>query len=211
MRAYTERRARAGSDTDDLRTARIRSFVTPMGDFRPFRGDTPMSYRETRASFRRGWGHREVTGMTFTCDRCGGEYQADAATAVAQVFIEDRRCNHVVAHCSHCGVKEIIFLGGRQLEEVIRDAELPTVVRAEASPGLRIRAERAWLAAERKDQERAPGAPPAAIPRQADPAREGSTLVSRELTIRQQRLVESFGEALRNIPDDLLWDGWQGV
>ncbi len=58
--------------------------------------------------------------MTFTCDRCGGEYGADKLTAVAQVYVEDARCNHVVAHCGHCGVKEIIFLGARQLEDVIR-------------------------------------------------------------------------------------------
>lgn len=153
--------------------------------------------------------------MTFTCDRCGGEYGADKLTAVAQVYVEDARCNHVVAHCGHCGVKEIIFLGARQLEDVIRTADLPAVVRAQASPGLRIRAERAWLVAERKDAERrleeTSVAPTAVVPRQADAGRTGSTLVTRELTLRQEELVASFGETLRNIPDDLLWDGWQGV
>jgi hypothetical protein len=149
--------------------------------------------------------------MTFTCDRCSGEYAAEKTTAVAQVYVEDSRCNHVVAHCSHCGIKEIIFLGPRQLEEVIRDGELPTVLRAEASPGLRIRAEKAWLAAEQK-QQAPPEQPATQIPQQlVDPERFVDTLVRHDLTVRQERLVASFGETLRNIPDDLLWDGWQGV
>ncbi len=151
--------------------------------------------------------------MTFTCDRCSGEYRAEQATAVAQVYVEDPRCNHVVAHCSHCGVKEIIFLGARQLEEVVRDGDLPTVLRAEASTELRIRAEKAWLEAERKAQ--APPPTPSKgpqVPRQAQDSEPFvDTLVRRDLTVRQERLVASFGEALRNIPDDLLWDGWQGV
>ncbi len=147
--------------------------------------------------------------MTFTCDRCSGEYRAEQATAVAQVYIEDTRCNHVVAHCSHCGVKEIIFLGARQLDEVIVAGELPTVVRAEASPELRIRAEKAWLAAEQKPQTRlaAPRVPQQ--PQDSEPFVD--TLVRRDLTMRQEKLVASFGETLRKIPDDLLWDGWQGV
>jgi hypothetical protein len=119
----------------------------------------------------------------------------------------------VVAHCSHCGIKEIIFLGPRQLEEVIRDGELPTVLRAEASPGLRIRAEKAWLAAEQKQQEPSDTQSGSAqVPQQlVDPERFVNTLVRHDLTVRQERLVASFGETLRNIPDDLLWDGWQGV
>ena len=149
--------------------------------------------------------------MTFTCDRCGGEYLAELTTAIAELFIEDTRCNHVVTHCTQCGVKEVIFLGPRQLEQVIRDAELPTVVRAEASPELRIRAERAWLAAERNDEEPQPRPSAPKVPTQGGADGGGSMLVVRDLTVRQEQLVASFGEALRNIPDDLLWDGWQGV
>jgi hypothetical protein len=150
--------------------------------------------------------------MTFTCDRCNGEYSAEQGSAVAHLYLRDNRCNHVVAHCSHCGMKEIIFLSPRQMEGVIREGKLSSAVSAEASSDLRIRAEKAWLAAEEKDQ-LTQGRSNSGIPAQAeDPERGGELLeqvITRDLTPRQENLVSAFGDTLRNIPDDLLWDGWQ--
>jgi hypothetical protein len=152
--------------------------------------------------------------MTFTCDRCNGEYTAEQSSAVAHLYLRDSRCNHVVAHCCHCGMKEIIFLSPRQMEGVIREGKLASAVAAEASPELRIRAEKAWLAAEEKEEQLSAGRPSATgIPAQPEDSerrlelREQVVIV--ELTPRQESLVAAFGETLRNIPDDLLWDGWQ--
>jgi hypothetical protein len=152
--------------------------------------------------------------MTFTCDRCNGEYSADQETAVAHLYLRDSRCNHVVAHCSHCGMKEIIFLSPRQMEGVIREGELSSAVAAEASPELRIRAEKAWVAAEEREQQLSQGRPPTTgIPGQPEDSEQALELltqvITHELTPRQENLVAAFGETLRNIPDDLLSDGWQ--
>jgi hypothetical protein len=149
--------------------------------------------------------------MTFTCDRCNGEYSAEQGSAVAHLYLRDSRCNHVVAHCSQCGMKEIIFLSPRQMEGVIREGKLSSAVSAEASPDLRIRAEKAWLAAEEKDQ-LTQGRSGPGIPAQAEDSERGELLeqvTTHELTPRQEDLVSAFGDTLRNIPDDLLWDGWQ--
>jgi hypothetical protein len=150
--------------------------------------------------------------MTFTCDRCDGEYSAEQDSAVAHLYLRDSRCNHVVAHCCHCGMKEIIFLSPRQMEGVIREGKLSSAVSAEASPDLRIRAEKAWLAAEEKEQ-LSQGRAATGIPAQAeDSDRSGELLeqvTTHDLTPRQEDLVAAFGDTLRNIPDDLLWDGWQ--
>lgn len=151
--------------------------------------------------------------MTFTCDRCNGEYTAEQGSAVAHLYLRDSRCNHVVAHCSHCGMKEIIFLSPRQMEGVIREGKLASAVAAEASPELRIRAEKAWLAAE-KEQQVPQGRPSSSgIPAQPEDSERAlevlQELLTHDLTPRQENMVAAFGETLRNIPDDLLWDGWQ--
>lgn len=152
--------------------------------------------------------------MTFTCDRCNGEYTAEQSNAVAHLYLRDSRCNHVVAHCSHCGMKEIIFLSPRQMEGVIRDGKLASAVAAEASPELRIRAEKAWLAAEEREQHVSQGrVPSSGIPAQPEDSERTLELLEQvttyDLTPRQESLVAAFGETLRNIPDDLLWDGWR--
>ncbi|MDX6326720.1 MAG: hypothetical protein QOK15_3074 [Nocardioidaceae bacterium] len=152
--------------------------------------------------------------MTFTCDRCNREYSAEQSSAVAHLYLRDSRCNHVVAHCRHCGMKEIIFLSPRQMAGVIREGKLGTAVAAEASPELRIRAEKAWLAAEEKEQQVTQGGPVSGgIPAQPEDSERSLELLEQvqtyELTPRQENLVSAFGETLRNIPDDLLWDGWQ--
>jgi hypothetical protein len=150
--------------------------------------------------------------MTFTCDRCSGEYSAEQSSAIAHLYLRDNRCNHVVAHCSHCGMKEIIFLSPRQMEAVIRDGKLSSAVCAEASPELRIRAEKAWLAAEEKELSQSRPLT-AGIPAQAEDSERRLELLRQvetyELTPRQENLVASFAETLSKIPDDLLWDGWQ--
>jgi hypothetical protein len=152
--------------------------------------------------------------MTFTCDRCNGEYSAEQSSAVAHLYLRDSRCNHVVAHCTHCGMKEIIFLSPRQMEGVIREGKLSSAVAAEASPELRIRAEKAWLAAEDKEQQVSQSRlSSTGIPAQPDDSERGSELLVQlatyDLTPRQEDLVAAFGDTLRNIPDDLLSDGWQ--
>ena len=152
--------------------------------------------------------------MTFTCDRCNGEYTAEQNSAVAHLYLRDSRCNHVVAHCSHCGMKEIIFLSPRQMESVIREGKLSSAVAAEASPELRIRAEKAWLAAEEKEQQVPQGrSASTGIPAQPEDSERSLEVIQEvttyDLTPRQENLVTAFGETLRNIPDDLLWDGWQ--
>jgi hypothetical protein len=151
--------------------------------------------------------------MTFTCDRCNGEYSAEQGSAVAHLYLRDSRCNHVVAHCCHCGMKEIVFLSPRQIEGVIREGKLSSAVFAEASTDLRIRAEKAWLAAEEKEQQLSQGRTAPGVPAQPENAERSGELLEQvtthELTPRQEDLVTAFGDTLRNIPDDLLWDGWQ--
>jgi hypothetical protein len=147
--------------------------------------------------------------MTFTCDRCSGEYEARAGSAVAHVFVKDSRCNHLEARCGHCGTMEVIFLGPHRLEDAVRTGRLEVQLSAEAPGDLRVRAERAWAAAER-EADPAPGdGDPGATPLLAADGQGGAdtTTVRRyDLTPRHERLLQSFGETLSNIPDDLLWD-----
>jgi hypothetical protein len=156
----------------------------------------------------------------FTCEGCGTAYQPVEATSVARVYVQDSRCNHIEARCTSCGITEVIYLGPNRIQEVLRVSRLPVTVYAEATSRLRIRAENAWAAAEdeadRVDLEH--GEPTgvsgegASTPggQQLD---AGTTVTqapkSYELTPRHEQLLESFGEALNNIPDDLLWDGLQ--
>src|SRR5688500_17386091 len=86
--------------------------------------------------------------MKFTCDRCHGDYDATAHNADAHLFLRDSRCNHIETSCSKCGNKEVIFLGPRQIATIIRDDKVTPTVEAEATPQLRVRAEKAWAAAE---------------------------------------------------------------
>jgi hypothetical protein len=145
--------------------------------------------------------------MTFTCDRCHGEYRAREANAVAHIYVKDSRCNHVEARCTNCGTTEVIFLGPNRIEQVIRSGQLTIELLAEASAGLRVRAENAWAAAEKatapEGEHRSYGS--GVAPGEA----EGGTepVQTYELTSRHEELVAGFGEALLNIPDELLWDG----
>jgi hypothetical protein len=152
--------------------------------------------------------------MTFTCDHCRGDYEARTGTAVAHLFVRDSRCNHLEAHCTRCGALEVIFLGPNRLEEVIRTGRLEIRVKAEATSGLRLRAERAWAAAEEHAgrmagrDESSPGFGGAEL-LGPDPEPEVRPVREYPLTPRHEQLLESFGETLGSIPDDLLWDAFE--
>lgn len=140
--------------------------------------------------------------MQFTCDRCQADYAATALNAAAYLFLKDSRCNHIEAHCSHCGNKEVIFLGPRQITSVIRDHGVQPSVEPEAGARLRVRAEKAWAAAEEKDP-----VEPVTPPAPAGHASPGGGVLERfELTQRHEDLLGAFGDTLSNIPDELLWD-----
>jgi hypothetical protein len=149
--------------------------------------------------------------VRFTCDKCHGDYQAHEGSAVAHLYVKDPRCNHLEARCTHCGTTEVIFLGPHRIEEAIREGELEVEVSAQAAGELRVRAERAWHAAEsgtppeRRGNASAPAGTQLGSPRTE--LVEGDTLRRYELTDRHEELLASFGSALENIPDDLLWDG----
>jgi hypothetical protein len=154
----------------------------------------------------------------FTCEGCGTAYRPVEETAVARLYVKDSRCNHIEAKCSSCGVTEVIYLGPNRLQEVLRANRLPVSVFAEASARLRVRAENAWAAAEAEAGSEpgrsgagSEGQPPSAG---HSPNDAGTTVTappkSYELTPRHEKLLASFGEALTNIPDELLWDGLEG-
>lgn len=148
--------------------------------------------------------------MNFTCDRCHGDYQATALSTTAHLFLKDARCNHIEARCSHCGTKEVIFLGPRQIAAIISNQGVVPSVEAEAGSPLRVRAEKAWAAAEETDavaQAEEVGSPATNV-HTAPPA--GDVLQRYELTRRHEQLLDSFGDTLSNIPDDLLWDELHG-
>ena len=162
----------------------------------------------------------------FTCEGCGTAYQPVEETAVARLYVKDSRCNHIEATCSSCGLTEVIYLGPNRIQDVLRTSRLPVSVFAEATARLRVRAETAWAAAE-DDAEDEAGLADLGHPGESagtgteGPASpggqqlDGGTTVteapkSYELTPRHEQLLATFGEALSNIPDDLLWDGLQG-
>ena len=149
----------------------------------------------------------EVTDMQFTCDRCNGDYDAAATNAVANLFLRDARCNHIETYCSHCGNREVIFLGPRQMTAIIRDDGVAPNVEAEATAGLRVRAEKAWAAAEEKDtsSEPEPTSGMTASTQTVQPA-ASDVLQRYDLTQRHEDLLDAFAGTLDNIPDDLLWD-----
>jgi hypothetical protein len=158
----------------------------------------------------------------FTCEGCGTAYQPVEETSVARLYVKDSRCNHIEATCSSCGLTEVIYLGPNRIQEVLRASKLPVTVFAEATARLRVRAENAWAAAEdaAERDDRHPTGEPAAggSDTHASPTGQqldaGTTVTeapkSYELTPRHEKLLSSFGEALSNIPDELLWDGLQG-
>ena len=155
----------------------------------------------------------------FTCEGCGTAYQPAQETAVARLYVKDSRCNHVETRCGRCGATEVIYLGPNRIQDLLRSTGLPVTVFAEASPRLRVRAEHAWAAAEDEADraERGQGEPTGAgsesHPSPAQQLDGGTTVTqtpkSYELTPRHEQLLASFGEALGNIPDELLWDGLQ--
>ena len=55
----------------------------------------------------------------FTCEGCGNAYRPAEETAVARLYVKDSRCNHIETHCTHCGNKEVIFLGPKQISESV--------------------------------------------------------------------------------------------
>jgi hypothetical protein len=141
---------------------------------------------------------------------------------VARLYVKDSRCNHVEARCSACGVTEVIYLGPHRIQELLATSPLPITVLAEASSRLRVRAENAWAAAEADAEgvDKGRSGEPTGSGSEGQPAAsqsqvEGGTTVtatpaSYELTPRHEELLSGFGEALANIPDELLWDGLQG-
>jgi hypothetical protein len=153
----------------------------------------------------------------FTCEGCGTAYRPAEETAVARLYVKDSRCNHIEARCAQCGVTEVIYLGPNRIQEVLRAHRLPVSVFAEASARLRVRAENAWAAAEAEADHSEPGRPAVSgghpAPSGSSSTDTGTTVAapptSYELTPRHEQLLASFGEALGNIPDDLLWDGLQ--
>ena len=166
-------------------------------------------------------GIEEVLEM-FTCEGCGTAYQPVEETSVARLYVKDSRCNHIEAQCAHCGITEVIYLGPNRIQEVLQTSGLPVTVLAEATPRLRVRAETAWAAAEeeadRVDPSRHGHPAGSGIEGRhaglGQPLTEGATTLevpqSYELTPRHETLLATFGEALSNIPDELLWDGLQG-
>jgi hypothetical protein len=145
--------------------------------------------------------------MTFTCDTCHAEYRAEKGNALAHVYLEDRRCNHLVARCTGCGTQETIFLGPHRFADEVRTGRLTVLVEAEASSSLRIRAENAWAAAERTPDVVEPANAVSPHVEDADPPASPTVY---ELTPRHERLLIVFGQTLSSIPDDLLWDGFEG-
>jgi len=157
----------------------------------------------------------------FTCEGCGTAYQPVGETSVARLYVKDNRCNHVEARCPECGITEVIYLGPNRIQELLRSSGLPVSVFAEATSRLRVRAENAWAAAEADAGTVEPGhhGEPngAGSDATTSPAHQldGGTTVTQtpknyELTPRHEQLLATFGEALGNIPDELLWDGLQG-
>ncbi len=155
----------------------------------------------------------------FTCEGCGTAYQPVGETAVARLYVKDSRCNHIEAQCIHCGATEVIYLGPHRIQQLLQATGLPVSVAAEASARLRVRAENAWAAAEAEANSGEPGRTGDTAGAEGHPSRggqpqaEGTTVTqppqSYELTPRHEALLSSFGEALGNIPDELLWDGLQ--
>ena len=143
--------------------------------------------------------------MKFTCDRCHVDYDATGTNAAAHLFLKDSRCNHIEACCSHCGNKEVIFLGPKQISSIITQEGIVPTVEAEAAAPLRVRAEKAWAAAEEKHAAEPEPVSPPAPPAHATPA-PGGVLERYELTQRHEDLLGAFGDTLSNIPDELLWD-----
>jgi hypothetical protein len=139
----------------------------------------------------------------FTCEGCGTAYLPAEESSVARLYVKDSRCNHIEARCPHCGLTEVVYLGPNRIQEVLRVSPLPVSVFAEATSRLRVRAENAWAAAE----DEADGADRG---RTGEPTGAGDDKITYELTPRHEKLLASFGEALSNIPDELLWDGLQG-
>ena len=154
----------------------------------------------------------------FTCEGCGTAYRPVEETSVARLYVKDSRCNHVEARCPHCGITEVIYLGPNRLQELLRASALAVSVFAEATSRLRVRAENAWAAAEAEAGHVEPAHPAGAgsdgSPSPAHQADGGTTVTQApknyELTPRHEQLLATFGEALGNIPDELLWDGLQG-
>ena len=157
----------------------------------------------------------------FTCEGCGTAYQPVEATSVARLYVKDSRCNHIEALCPSCGQTEVIYLGPNRIQELLRVTPLPVSVFAEATPRLRVRAENAWAAAEDEADRLDVGSAEHNVVSGEGPASPtgkqldaGTTVTqapkSYELTPRHERLLASFGDALDNIPDELLWDGLQG-
>ena len=149
--------------------------------------------------------------MKFTCDRCHSDYDATARNATAHLFLRDSRCNHIETSCTHCGNREVIFLGARQISAIMRDENVAPTVEPEATPRLRVRAEKAWAAAEDSAlSAETDAAGPTPASRNTAPAGQADVLQRYELTQRHEDLLGSFGTTLSNIPDDLLWDELRG-
>jgi hypothetical protein len=145
--------------------------------------------------------------MTFTCDTCHTEYHVESGNALAYVFLEDRRCNHLVARCTGCGTNETIFLGPHRFADEVRLGRLTVIVEAEASSSLRVRAETAWAAADRSGPSTPSAEPANAVPPHAGEGEAPAAPAVYELTPRHEQLLDSFGRTLASIPDELLWDG----
>ena len=133
-----------------------------------------------------------------------------ALTTAAHLFLKDSRCNHIQAHCSHCGNKEVIFLGPRQIASIVNLEGVTPTVEAEATAGLRVRAERAWAAAEQDESTEQAESLSSASPAVHSTPTSSDVLERYELTQRHEDLLDSFGDTLTKIPDDLLWDELQG-
>ena len=145
--------------------------------------------------------------MRFTCDRCQGDYDATGTNATAHLFLRDSRCNHIETGCSHCGNKEVIFLGPKQIAALINQQSVEPTVEAEATARLRVRAEKAWAAAEDAAE---PEVVTPASPTVHSVPTNGDVLERYELTQRHEDLLDAFGDTLTNIPDGLLWDELRG-
>lgn len=149
----------------------------------------------------------------FTCDYCHGDYTATASNATAVVYFTDHRCNHIQARCTLCRRTEVIFLGPNKLEDVIRNGRIPVKAHAEPDGSMRLRAARAWKAADdaaeamaaRRQQKEQQVSEQRKSGGESTPEPEVKTY---ELTSRLEDEVNRFRQALEAMPDDLLAEGW---
>lgn len=77
------------------------------------------------------------------CGKCNRDYNLTPETAEVRIHIDDPICNHIIAECTHCHHKEVIYAAQAALLRVLGSVPLPVVL-AEATPELKARAAATW-------------------------------------------------------------------